>query len=220
MLRLTPRVRKRLRHGLRHVYWIGGAPCAGKSTIARRISESHGFHLYSTDTAMADHARRSTPESCPLLHKFMSMRMDERWVNRSPRTMLETFPWFQGEAFDMIVEDLLQLPEETRVIVEGFRLLPDLVKPLHPAPDHAVWLFPTPQFRKATMEKRRWPADGFLSKTSDPGKALQNLLKRDRMFTSLLRSKVRQSALPLIDVRTTTTEQGLLAQIAKIFTPA
>src|SRR4051812_6830238 len=98
-----------LRERLRHVYWIGGGSGAGKSTVARRLAAQRGLHVYSTDDAMADHARRSSREACPLLHAFMAMSMDERWVTRSPVAMLETFPWFSGEAFELIVEDLLQL---------------------------------------------------------------------------------------------------------------
>ena len=52
---------------LTHVYWIGGGPGAGKSTIARRLAAGCGLHLYDTDEAMADHARRSTPEDSPEL---------------------------------------------------------------------------------------------------------------------------------------------------------
>jgi hypothetical protein len=79
---------------------------------------------------MSDHTTRSTPEDSPFLSGFKAMDMDERWVNRSPETMLETFHWFRGEGFSLIVEDLLRLPREPCVIVEGFRLLPHLVKPL------------------------------------------------------------------------------------------
>src|SRR5256714_14037346 len=99
-----------LREQLRHVYWIGGGSGAGKSTIARRIATRHGLHLYATDDVMSDHARRSTPEDAPFLSAFAAMDMDERWVNRSPETMLDTFHWFRGEGFDLIVEDLLRLP--------------------------------------------------------------------------------------------------------------
>ena len=48
---------------------------------------------------MADHAQRCSPEACPLLAKFKTMSMDERWVDRSPQTMLETVHWFRGEGF-------------------------------------------------------------------------------------------------------------------------
>ena len=99
-----------LREQLQHVYWIGGGSGAGKSTIARCIAAQHGLRVYPTDDVMSDHARRSTPEDSPLLHRFIAMDMDERWVNRSPKTLLETFHWFQGEAFNLIIEDLLSLP--------------------------------------------------------------------------------------------------------------
>src|SRR5919198_270027 len=132
-----------LRARLRHVYWIGGGSGAGKSTIARRIAARHGLYVYSTDDVMADHAGRSTPEEAPYLSRFMTMSMDERWVNRSPQTMLETFHWFRGEGFGLIVEDLLRSPAETGVIAEGFRLLPHRVKPMLAQPGHAVWLLPT-----------------------------------------------------------------------------
>jgi len=95
---------------LRHVYWIGGGSGAGKSVIAGRLAARHGLRLYATDEVMADHARRSTPEDCPFLSEFVAMDMDERWVSRSPETMLETFHWFRGEGFGLIVGDLLRLP--------------------------------------------------------------------------------------------------------------
>ena len=84
---------------LKHVYWIGGGSGAGKSTIARRLAAQHGLRIYATDDVMADHARRTTQEEAPLLHRFMAMNMDERWVNQPPKTLLETSPWFQGDAF-------------------------------------------------------------------------------------------------------------------------
>jgi hypothetical protein len=137
---------------LRHVYWIGGASGAGKSTIARRLVDKHGLRLYSTDEAMGDHAHRWLPEDCPNLTEFVKMSMDQRWVDRSPQTMLETFHWFLGEGFDLIVEDLLALPPDQGVIAEGFRLLPHLVKPLLHDPSRCVWLIPTPEFRLVAFE--------------------------------------------------------------------
>ncbi|HYY96240.1 MAG TPA: hypothetical protein VE713_17165, partial [Pyrinomonadaceae bacterium] len=140
------------------------------------MAARHGLRLYATDDVMAEHARRSTHEDSPLLHTFMNMDMDERWVNRPPNTMLETFHWFRGEGFPLIVEDLLRLPREPGVIVEGFRLLPRLVKPLLSVPAHAAWLLPTPAFRQAVVESRGGSASGFLAKTADPERALRNLL--------------------------------------------
>ena len=206
-----------LREQLRHVYWIGGGSGAGKSAIARRIAAQHGLRLYATDDAMAEHARRSTQEDSPLLHAFLAMDMDERWVNRPPLTMLETFHWFRGEGFRLIVEDLLGLPRVPGVIVEGFRLLPRLVKPLLSIPAQSVWLLPTSDFRRAVVESRGGAASGFLAKTSDPERALRNLLERDRMFTDILREETERLALHAIEVDTTMTEDDLAKRVTEVF---
>ena len=210
---------------LQHVYWIGGGSGGGKSTIARRLAAQHGFRVYATDEVMADHARRSTPEYSPLLHNFIGMNMDERWVDRSPKTMLGTFPWFQGECFEMIVEDLLSLPRGRGVVVEGFRLLPRLVKPLLPPANRplgaergrAVWLLPTPAFREAVIENRGGPAWGFLAKTSDPQRALHNLLERDRLFTEVLREETVRAGLPAIEVDGTIAEDELVTRVTHLY---
>ncbi|MGH8897139.1 MAG: hypothetical protein ACRDZ4_08990 [Egibacteraceae bacterium] len=206
-----------LREQLRHVYWIGGGSGSGKSTIAKRIADQHGLHLYASDDVMPDHGRRSTPEDSPYLSKFIAMDMDERWVTRSPQEMLETFHWFRGEGFSMIVEDLLRLPTEPGVIVEGFRPLPYLVKPVLADPGHAVWLLPTPEFRRAVFNSRGGPAWGFLAKTSDPEKALRNLLERDELFTDRLHEETTRLELPSIAVDPTMTEDHLAQRVTEAF---
>jgi hypothetical protein len=141
------------------------------------------------------------------------MDMDERWLNRSPETMLETFHWFRGEGFDLIVEDLLKLPKKPHVIVEGFRLLPRLVRPLLTVPRQAVWLLPTPEFRRAALDSRGslWSIAG---RTSAPERALHNLLERDRLFTDRLAKEARRLGLPAIPIDTTMHENDLADEVA------
>jgi 2-phosphoglycerate kinase len=205
-----------LRDGLGHVYWLGGGSGAGKSTIARRVADGHGLRLYATDDAMPDHARRCAPGDCPSLAAFAAMDMDERWLNRSPQTMLETFHWFQGEGFHLILEDLLRLPTRPGVIVEGFRLLPRLVQPLLANPDHAVWLLPTPGFRRAAFDSRGTLWD-IARKTSDPHRALGNLLERDRMFTERLHQEARRLDLRVIEIDIPMTEAELADRVTEAF---
>jgi 2-phosphoglycerate kinase len=206
-----------LREQLRNVYWIGGGSGGGKSTIARHLAAEHGLLHFATDDVMADHSRRSTPEDCPLLHHFLAMDMDQRWVNCSPKEMLETFHWFHGEGFSMIIEDILHLPGEPGVIVDGFRLLPHLVKPLLAVPAQAVWLLPTPDFRQAVFNSRGWPQSGFTSKTSDPERAYSNLLERDALFTRRLHDQAKRLGLNTIEIDTTMTVDESAGQVAKAF---
>jgi 2-phosphoglycerate kinase len=205
-----------LRDRLARVYWIGGGSGAGKSTIARRIADRFGLRLYATDELMSDHASRSSAEDSPLLNEFLAMDMDERWLNRSPEVMLETFHWFRGEGFGLIVEDLLRELHEPSVIVEGFRLLPHLVKPLVAAPGNAVWLLPTPEVHLAAIEQRGslWTIAG---QTRDPATALRNLLERDRMFTERLYEETRRLDLRVIEVDPSMTEDALDQRVTSAF---
>jgi 2-phosphoglycerate kinase len=200
---------------LGHVYWIGGGSGAGKSTITRRLAAQRGLSVYAVDAEMARLAGRSTPQDAPFLNEFKSMSFDERWVNRSPQTMLETFHWFRGEAFSLIIEDLLCLPAHPGVIAEGFQLLPHLVQPQLASPDHAVWLLPTPEFRRAAFVSRGslWEIPG---KTSDPERALRNLLERDRMFTDRLRQEVRRLGLPALEISSAMSEEYLAGRVRRM----
>jgi 2-phosphoglycerate kinase len=208
-----------LREQLRHVYWIGGGSGAGKSTVAAALADRYGLRLYGTDEAMPDHARRTTADDAPYLHEFMSMTMDERWLDRSPEVMFETFHWFRGEGFDLIVEDLLAMPREQGIVVEGFRLLPSLVAPLLADRSRAVWLLPSPEFRAYAVVKRakatRKP--GFLDQTSDPERAARNLAVRERYFVERLRNETRELELRALTVDAAVGEDTSIRCVSERF---
>jgi 2-phosphoglycerate kinase len=105
---------------------------------------------------------------------------------------------------------------EPSVIVEGFRLLPHLVKPLVAAPGNAVWLLPTPEVHLAAIEQRGslWTIAG---QTRDPATALRNLLERDRMFTERLYEETRRLDLRVIEVDPSMTEDALDQRVTSAF---
>jgi hypothetical protein len=146
----------------------------------------------------------------------MAMDMDERWVRRSPEVMLDEFHWFRGEAFDLIVEDLLGLPADRRVLVEGFRLLPGLVEPMLADRRRAAWLIPTPAFRLAAFTRRGGLME-IAGRTSDPEHALRNLLLRDAMFTSRVEKEVARRGLCALAVDGAMTIEDLSARVAERF---
>lgn len=184
---------------LRHVRWIGGGSGAGKTTISRALAAGYGLRYYSCDDVISEHVGRANPADTPLLHAFLAMSMDERWVSRSPAEMYATFPWFQGEGFDLIVHDLLALPREPPIVAEGFRLLPRLVAPLLSLPNQAVWFIPTPEFRRAAFDSRGFTWD-IAGRTSNPRRALANLLARDQLFTDDVIKEATALRLPTIMV--------------------
>ncbi len=199
---------------LRHVRWIGGGSGAGKTTAARALVASYGLRYYSCDEVISAHAGRSNPAGDPLLHAFRAMDMNERWVNRSPAEMFETFPWFHGEGFDLIVEDLLALPREPLIVVEGFRLLPRLVASLLSLSRQAVWLIPTPEFRRTAFESRGFTWE-IPRKTSDAAHALSNLLARDQLFTHEVLREATALHLPVIEVDGTVSVEDLTRRVGE-----
>jgi 2-phosphoglycerate kinase len=167
---------------LDHVRWMGGGSGAGKTSVTRLLGEQFSIDTYSTDATIRVHSERLEVTDAPLLERFRHMSMDERWIQHDPVTMYATFPWFHGEGFNLLIEDLQRLPTDRTVVVEGFRLLPHLVRPYVSNASHAVWLVPTTDFRR-TAFRRRHGADAFWLRTTDPDRALRNLLERDRIFS-------------------------------------
>jgi hypothetical protein len=180
------------------------------------MAERYGFRLYPTDDVMSDHAGRSTPVDSPHLAEFIAMDMDDRWLNRPPEVMLDTFHWYRGEGFNFIVDDLRALPSRPNVVVEGFRLLPHLVRPLLDDPRHAVWLVPTDDFRRSAFESRgsTWRIAG---QTSDPDRALRNLLERDRMFTEGMAADATRLGLTIVEVDSAMSEDALFEHVVTWF---
>lgn len=205
-----------MRRRLAHVRWLGGSSGAGKSTIATRFAEAHGLRLYRSDETLRRHVAVATPDRHPLATAFVGMSMDERWLDRPPGTMLDTFHGFHGELFEMIVDDLLALPTEPPILAEGFRLLPRLVAPLLRSPDgarQAAWLISTPTFRLAAFEARGTDWHGA-QRTRDPGRAMRNLQERDGLFAARVADEASGLGLATIAVDGSISVEALSAQVA------
>jgi hypothetical protein len=184
--------------------------------LARRLAERFGLRVYSTDAAIGPHVNRLSSAAAPLLDDFRGMGMDQRWVHRDPPTMYRTFPWFHGEGFDLVIDDLRAFSPSGVVLAEGFRLLPHLVRPHLTNLQHAVWLAPTPQFRR-TAFTRRSSREAFWLRTSDPQRALTNLLERDRIFTAALAADAARNGLATLVIDGSTSVEANVDDLAARF---
>jgi hypothetical protein len=67
------------------------------------------------------------------------------------------------------------------------------------------------------VRNRGGAAWGFLAKTTDPERALRNLLDRDRMFTELLREQTARLSLRVIEVDGIISEDDLARRVTETF---
>jgi hypothetical protein len=201
---------------LDHVRWLGGGSGAGKTTLTRLLARRFGIDSYSTDAMISVHSERLDTSAAPLLERFRQMSMDDRWILQSPAAMYATFPWFHGEGFDLLIEDVREMPADRPLLVEGFRLLPQLVKPYVSNPRHAVWLVPTEGFRHAAFDRRRG-ADAFWLRTANPDRALAKLKERDRIFSEKIALDVESERLEALYVDGSRSADSLATELAYRF---
>src|SRR5687768_9267393 len=94
---------------LAHVYWIGGSPCSGKSSIAEALAATYNMQLYKADDAYFRHTKGVTPERQPIFYKIAHLSADELWMRDVEEQVIEELALYREE-FPLIVDDLLALP--------------------------------------------------------------------------------------------------------------
>lgn len=182
---------------LAHVLWLGGAPDAGKTTIAKSIADRHGLSVYHYDRADAEHLQRLAAD-LPEARRFLEASLEERWILPTPQAMFETLCFLFPHRFRLVVESLLEMPRNPPILVEGFGLLPELVAPLLSEGHQVAWLVPGGEFKWASMSRRGKPS--FASKTSDPEKARLNLFARDKLLADHYRRQASALGYRLLEV--------------------
>lgn len=128
------------------VVWVGGAPAAGKSTVARALARRYGLRLYAADARTWVHRDRALVKGVPAARAFETLSPRERWQRPTAELVAMSLHRERGP---MVLDDLAALPERPLVVAEGTTL------PAWAAdPARSVWLLPTPDFQRAQLETR------------------------------------------------------------------
>lgn len=62
------------------IYWLGGSPCAGKSSVADLLAERYSLAVYRCDDAFYRHTQICNPQDQPSLHAISTMSWDQIWM--------------------------------------------------------------------------------------------------------------------------------------------
>jgi len=143
---------------LHKALWIGGAPWAGKSTVARLLAARHDLTTYHHDYHEADESEDEAEGGAEdTAEKMLS------------ETLAEFSLRFQGA-----LDDLRVLMSPRPIVAEGWGLRPDLVAPLVDSPGRMVVLVPTELFRQHQLRQL----------IGDPERARRARVARDRLLAA------------------------------------
>lgn len=188
-----------LKRALAHVYWIGGAPCSGKSSIVEWLVRRHGVRPFSCDAAFEAHSGQILPAQHPAWAALQHGHWDEVWMR--PLSVLVQDEWdIYRREFALIVQDLLRLPADRPIVVEGAALLPHCVYEVLARPRQAVWVIPDEAFQRRMYPRRgEWVQD-ILRQCTYPEQAFQNWMDRDAAFARRVEAEARSLGLAVLVV--------------------
>ena len=186
-----------------NLYWIGGSPWSGKSSITDGLAAKHNLTVYRCDDAFYRHLELITADQQPVFSRLARSSCDELWMRPVPRQVDEEIELYHEE-FPLILADLEARSVNWPVIAEGAALLPDLLGQLDVDCHRAIWIVPTAEFQRTHYSRREWRHD-VLANCTDKEQAWQNWMERDAGFALAVAHRARALGYRVITVDGTDT---------------
>lgn len=201
-------------HYNHHVFWMGGSPCSGKSSMATLLAERYDVTVYSVDATLHNHVPHLTPARQPMLYKWHNTPWNDLWM-QPPDILLAEVIAAYGEHCELVIEDVAALPADRPLLVEGTCLLPGCVAPHLANPRHGLWVVPTEAFQRLRYPQRGVWVQGILQQCDDPETALRNWMDRDVAFARWVTCEAEDRGLRVMTVDgSRTIDQGADAAAA------
>lgn len=192
------------------IYYIGGAPCSGKSSVAEALAARCGLAYFKVDDHLEAFTARGATEGLPVCQRILSMSADETWMRPPALQCQEELDYYQ-EVFPFVMDKLAEV-SAPRVIAEGAAFLPCLMQ----STAHYLAITPARAFQFSRYRKRPW-VPHVLRDCTDKEAAFANWMERDALFAGEVRRQCTQLGLPHLLTDGTVSPQARLAQASAIF---
>jgi hypothetical protein len=166
------------RRRLRHVLWLGGAACSGKTVVASRLCAGYGLAEYHADDSFERLRRRADPLLHAAFCRVGDLSGEALWAAPAAEQASDLLA-FHREHFELVLGELLQTPPERPILVEGCCLLPECVAPLLSNRRQALWLVASAEFRRLHYRDRGELVRQSLAGCGDPAAAFERWMARD-----------------------------------------
>ncbi len=181
-----------------HIYWLGGSPCSGKSTIAELLAERYNLHYVNCDATFERHLQASDPAAQPTLHRLRTMSSDAIWLASVAKQVARVIAIYREE-FPLLLAEMAALPADRPILAEGAALMPELVAQDPVRAQRSAWVVSTPAFQHHHYAARPWVAD-VLKDCRAPAQAFANWMARDVAFADYVATTAGAQGLPLLHV--------------------
>jgi len=175
---------------MENIYYIGGSPCCGKSTIAKKISDEYGFYYYKADDYWMEFVTKGAKDGDEWLSFISGTSFDRLWLE-TPEKLNERELTTYEKLFPYFTYELYKLNKNMPVIAEGAAFLPNLVSKIGVGKTHYVCVVPTRDFQIQHYSKRSWVSDS-LSSYSNKEEAFNNWMERDALFALSVLNQARK----------------------------
>jgi hypothetical protein len=118
-----------LKEQLKHVYWINGGCCAGKTTMTKKFTVELGFQTLGDDV-LKYRPFTSTVEYPALQYPHPNLDW-EKWFNRPVNVKYQWLCQLVVEMMEFFVIDLLKMPTDKPIIID-LGIMPEHILPFIP----------------------------------------------------------------------------------------
>ncbi len=175
---------------LKKIYFIGGSPCSGKSTIAEKMSATYGLSYFKVDDYLENYVKKGEQSGKEICTRQSHMSPEQIWM-RPPVLQNEEELQFYREIFEFILKDLENMDSLNGIITEGAAFLPELMQKIDVDQKHYVNITPTVEFQCVHYRERPW-VPYVLQECSDKEKAFSNWMERDALFAEYVRNQAER----------------------------
>lgn len=184
---------------LRAIYLIGGAPCIGKTTVAKQLAKQLGIPRLETDTFSLRLQRQMSTELEPSLHLRGNRKVDDYYQEfNTPEKASQAERVRANRVADYIAHELMTGQIKGPIIIEGIAVTPSLVEVLQSAslPVRIVFLYQPDYDKIASLVRHRGMWDKA-HKYPDSYKQLE--IDWTWHYQSTLIKEIKKADMPLIE---------------------
>lgn len=192
------------------IYYIGGSPCSGKSTVAEALAERCSMAYFKADDHLEEFTARGAAAGLPVCRQILHMSAEETWMRPPQVQCQEEFDYYR-EIAPFAAEKLAEI-SAPRIIAEGAAFLPTLM------PDAAYYMaiIPSREFQFSHYQERPW-VPLVLRDCSDKDAAFSNWMERDALFAEEIQRQCTQLGLACLVTDGSVSPEKRLKQVAAHF---